>query len=178
MPLKSNFEIMATYNQQTNHNTYTTASKLSAEALARDRGAFFGSIIATLNHILVGDTIWLKRFSQHQANFSSLEYVRGLEPPQSLDAILYTVFDELKTKREAMDKAIVAFTQELTEETLSQPLSYRNTKGQSFTKHFDHLLLHFFNHQTHHRGQVSTLLNQEGLDIGVTDLLVNLPDVK
>ena len=68
------------------------------------------------------------------------------------------------------------FINELQEIDLSQSLTYTNTKGVSFSKPFSQLLLHLFNHQTHHRGQVTTLLNQMTIDIGETDLLMLIDD--
>ena len=176
MSLKSNFELMAEYNQGMNENIYQAASKLSESYLAKDQCAFFGSIINTLNHILVGDTIWLQRFANHLEYFPVLDYVRELETPKSLNTVLYSEFSTLKEKREQMDELIKLFIKELTGEVISEPFSYKNTKGQAFTKNFGHVLQHFFNHQTHHRGQVSTLLFQQGIDVGVTDLLVNIPN--
>ena len=139
---------------------------------------FFGSIINTLNHMLVGDIIWLQRFALHQVHFPTLDYVRALQPPVSLDTVLYSDFNILKEHREKVDSVINLFVSEPTDAALSQPLSYKNTKGLAFNKNFGHILQHFFNHQTHHRGQVSTLLYQQGIDVGVTDLLVNIPSVE
>jgi uncharacterized damage-inducible protein DinB len=178
MSLKSNFELMADYNQGMNNNIYQASSKLSEADLAKNQGAFFGSIINTLNHILVGDTIWLQRFANHLEGFPVLNYVRALETPESLDTILYSELSALKEKREEMDELIKVFTKELTDKVISEPFPYKNTKGQVFIKNFGHILQHFFNHQTHHRGQVSTLLNQNGIDVGVTDLLVNIPNAE
>lgn len=175
MSLKSNFELMASYNQRMNRSTYKAASTLSTDELERDCGAFFGSIIGTLNHILVGDTIWLKRFANHQVAFPALNSVRVIEAPVSLDATLYSQFSALAEARTKMDDLIVQFTSELTDEAISCSLDYSNTKGQRFVKNFGYLLQHFFNHQTHHRGQVSTLLSQAGVDVGVTDLLICIP---
>ena len=173
--MKSNFELMATYNQWINRNIYEAAAGLSEDEIEKDRGAFFGSIIGTLNHILVGDTIWLKRFATHEAVFPSLSYIRALEAPASLDVILYSQLSVLVEARTKMDKVIVQFSLELTDQAMASSLAYRNTKGQPFIKNFGHLLQHFFNHQTHHRGQVSVLLSQAGVDIGVTDLLAGIP---
>ena len=175
MSLKSNFELMASYNQRMNSNTYQAASELSAEQLERDCGAFFGSIVGTLNHILVGDTIWLKRFASHQVVLPTLDYVRDIEAPVALNAALYSQFGELAKARVKMDDVIVQFTAELTDEAIACSLEYSNTKGQPLVKNFGYLLQHFFNHQTHHRGQVSTLLSQAGVDVGVTDLLICIP---
>ena len=115
MSLKSNFELMAEYNQGMNENIYQAASKLSEADLAKNQGAFFGSIINTLNHILVGDTIWLQRFANHLEIFPALDYVRALEAPNSLDTVLYSEFSALKEKREKMDDLIRFFTKDLTD---------------------------------------------------------------
>lgn len=178
MSLKSNFELMADYNQWMNKNIYLATSKLSANDLSENRGAFFGSIIGTLNHVLVGDTIWLKRFADHPLELKTLDYVRSLEKPQFLNAILHHEFKSLERARFNMDAVIKDFVGELSDEALSSNLLYSNTKGEPFSKNFGHLIQHFFNHQTHHRGQVSTLLCQLGIDVGVTDLLVNIPNEK
>ena len=171
MSMKSNFELMASYNQWMNKNLYEAASQLDAGELEKDRGAFFRSIIGTLNHILVGDIIWLKRFVNHEAGFPSLDTIRAVDTPISLDVTLYSKLSALTKVRTIMDEVIMQFASELTDQTIATPLAYSNTQGQTFIKNFGHLLQHFFNHQTHHRGQVSTLLSQAGIDIGVTDLL-------
>lgn len=176
MSLKSNFELMADYNQWMNQSLYQSVSSLSVAELNEDRGAFFGSIMATLNHILVGDTIWLKRFASHPSSLASLEYVRELKKPLSLDTVLYVEFDVLLDARIRMDAVILEFASELTEDALLLPLTYVSSKGDEFTKNFGYLVQHFFNHQTHHRGQVTTLLSQAGVDIGATDLLIKIPD--
>ncbi len=175
--MKSYFELMASYNSWMNKSVYEAASRLGFEECEKDRGAFFGSIIGTLNHILVGDTIWLKRFADHETIFSSLDYVRSIEAPKSLDEKLYSTLAQLETERTNMDKVIVEFASELTDNAIASSLSYKNTNGEPFVKSFGHLLQHFFNHQTHHRGQVSTLLCQAGEDAGITDLVIGIPNV-
>lgn len=176
MSQKVNFRLMATYNQRMNRNVYQAAADLSTEKLVEDAGAFFKSILGTLNHILVGDTIWLQRFAGHPAAFQSLAYLKEMDSPASLDAELYSDLNQLRTAREQMDVAVIDFTEELTESDLSSLLDYRTTAGEPACKNLGHLVQHFFNHQTHHRGQVSTLLSQAGQDIGVTDLLALIPD--
>lgn len=73
MDFKGHFQLMAQYNQRMNHQVYQAATQLSAEQLNQDQGAFFGSISGVLNHILVGDLIWLSRFAQHQVSYQSLK---------------------------------------------------------------------------------------------------------
>jgi len=171
----SNFQLMADYNQWMNRQVYDAAAKLSSRDLASDRGAFFGSVIGTLNHVLVGDVIWLKRFACHPENLNSLNYVRALDSPQSLDSILHSDLSALRKNREKIDAIILQFTDELTPLIVESSLSYRNMKNDPHEKKFGFLIQHFFNHQTHHRGQVTTLLSQLGVSVGVTDLLERIP---
>ncbi len=81
--------LMAKYNEWMNAKLYQTAMRLSGEELVADRGAFFGSILGTLNHIVAGDTIWLRRFATHPANYLALETIRNLPAPAGLDQQLF-----------------------------------------------------------------------------------------
>lgn len=159
-----------------NSQFYDLASRLDASQLSSDRGIYFGSIIGTFNHIVVGDIAWLKRFSQHPNNFRSLEFVRKIEKPASLNSIINDDLVQLRQLRNSLDDCILAFSREIDEYALSTNLTYLNFKGVQSTKPLKLLMLHFFNHQTHHRGQVSSLFSQMELDIGVTDLLMEIPN--
>ena len=176
MSLKSQFELLAAYNQWMNSKIYKAAGNLSATDLAKDRGAFFGSILGTLNHILVGDTIWLKRFATHPSCFNSLRAVADLQSPTSLDQIIFDDLRSLTERRMWLDLQIIDWIAGLSESDLNFVLSYHNTQGIPANKRYSSLVLHFFNHQTHHRGQVSTLLTQACVDLGVTDLLAQIPE--
>ncbi|MFC3285043.1 DinB family protein [Litchfieldella rifensis] len=176
MSLKHHFELMASYNQWMNSKVYEAASRLNETDLVKDRSAFFGSILGTLNHIVVGDTIWLKRFATHPSCTTSLREVADLPSPTSLDQIVSNDFRSLSEHRVFLDEKIIDWISELSDSDLDYVLSYHNTEGVAVNKRFSSLLLHFFNHQTHHRGQVSTLLSQAGEDIGVTDLLELIPE--
>ncbi len=176
MTLLKQIRLMAKYNQWMNQSLYQATAKLPIEKLELDKKAFFVSIIGTLNHIIVGDIIWLKRFTTHPANHTQLEPLRNIEQPQSLDQILYANFDELSKQRRNLDNIIINWCNELTEADLSYHLEYKDTKGVPAIREFGSLIFHFFNHQTHHRGQVTTLLFQEGVDVGVTDLLTLIPN--
>jgi uncharacterized damage-inducible protein DinB len=168
--------LMAAYNEWMNARLYEAAAKLSPAELAAERKAFFGSILGTLNHLVVGDTIWLKRFAEHPARHAALEPVRALERPKALAQVLFTDFGALSAHRRMLDGVIVRWAGELSDADLEHVLGYASMKGVVSHKRFFDLLMHFFNHQTHHRGQVSTLLSQAGVDVGVTDLLVLIPD--
>lgn len=176
MELLPQLQLLSRYNQWMNQKVYGAASTLNEYVLRADKGAFFGSINGTLNHILVADLIWLKRFATHPTHHRILDSLRETPQPQTLDVILYDRFDELSQARQKLDELIVDWCQQLTEADLDFKLPYRNMKGEAMTKEFGSLLLHFFNHQTHHRGQVTTLLSQAGVDVGVTDLGDMLPN--
>lgn len=168
--------LMAQYNRWMNSRLYEAASTLTEAQLVLDRGVFFGSILATLNHLAVADTIWLRRFAAHPACHATLEPVRQLPAPRSLDQLLYPDLAQLTAYRIRLDDLIIKWADEVQEADLDHVLHYANTKGVVSDKRFFSLLMHFFNHQTHHRGQVTTLLSQAGLDVGVTDLLALIPN--
>ena len=176
MSLKGHFELLSNYNQWMNSKVYEAAAHLTAIDLAKDRGAFFSSLLGTLNHIVVGDTIWLKRFATHPSCLNSLREVADLRNPTSLDELVFEDLGSLSEHRIWLDREIIKWISELSESDLDFVLSYHNTKGIPAKKRYSSLVLHFFNHQTHHRGQVSTLLSQAGVDIGVTDLLTQIPE--
>jgi uncharacterized damage-inducible protein DinB len=175
MSLREHVVLMAKYNASMNAQVYATAAKLPAEALAADRGAFFKSILGTMNHLVVADHIWLKRFALHPSKHAELAPVADLVMPSSLDQILFPDFAALRAHRQMLDRMISAWAGVLSEADLDVALDYKNTKGLPFRKNFGSVVMHFFNHQTHHRGQISTLLMQAGQDVGVTDLLVLVP---
>lgn len=177
MQLKQHVCLMAEYNEWMNEKLYTSASKLSAEQLAENKGAFFGSIIGTLNHITVGDTIWLKRFASLLTTHDELNSIRQLRQPKSLDEVLFNSLSELKTRRDLLDKTFSKLASSLSEAELAQSVNFQSITGIEFTKNLFSLLMHVFNHQTHHRGQVTTMLSQSGIDVGVTDLFVLIPNL-
>jgi uncharacterized damage-inducible protein DinB len=185
MSRSSHAQLMASYNSWMNRKLYQAAGALPADELARDRGAFFGSLLGTLNHLVAGDTVWLKRFAAEAATspalspaaFAALAPVRALAMPASLDAPLFDALAPMAAHRAWLDGVITAWAAALTEADLGSTLHYARMNGDSHAKPLFDVLLHFFNHQTHHRGQASTLLSQAGVDLGVTDLLMLIPEV-
>ncbi len=177
------FQLMAQYNLRMNAQVYEAASQLSAEDLACDMGAFFKSILGTLNHIMVGDLFWLNRFSllhrDDSKQFASLQTaLQAFPKPNALNQILFEDFSELHKIRKYLDAAIQAWlTTDTSEQDFTLDLTYHNSKGEGATRDFGELVSHLFNHQTHHRGQVSTLLSQKGVDMGGTDYLVDIPSL-
>jgi uncharacterized damage-inducible protein DinB len=175
MPTREDIVLLASYNASMNTKLYAAAATLPKEVLIADRGAFFGSVLGTLNHIVAGDTIWLRRFMAHPSDFPSLKAMVDIPASANLAHMYSDDLDSLLEHRVRLDAIIEALAAEVSDRDLAQPLLYRNSRG-NFRKTFGSLLLHLFNHQTHHRGQASTLLSQSNVDIGVTDLLQWIPD--
>lgn len=177
MDMPQHIRLLADYNRWMNDRLYEACAQLDAAELATDRGAFFGSILGTLNHLLVGDIVWLQRLARHPRGFAALDGIAAMPCPPSLDAILDTSLAGLRQQRRDMDRAIIDWSRDIVEADLDHALSFHSMNGTARRKHYGTLVLHLFNHQTHHRGQVTTLLSQRGIDVGVTDLLALIPEI-
>jgi uncharacterized damage-inducible protein DinB len=148
----------ARYNRLANETLYEACAALSDGERRRDLGAFFGSIHGTLNHLLLGDRIWMTRFEG------------GSHPSTGLGVALHDDFAALRAARAVMDARIEAFFSALPAGFAAGTIRYLNNSGFDSEDPLDVLLPHFFNHQTHHRAQVHTLLSQLGRDPPVLDL--------
>lgn len=172
------FTLMARYNRWMNEKLFAAAAGLDAQALSQDRGAYFGSILGTLNHLVTGDLIWMKRFAEHEALRQSLRpALKDMPTPTRLDQACFQDLDALWRCRQRLDEAILDFGCTVGALPPSAVLDYANLKGVPNRRNLQALAIHFFNHQTHHRGQATTLLLQAGVDPGVTDLLMLLPEL-
>jgi len=150
---------MARYNEWMNRRLYALCAGIDDAERRRDRGAFFGSIHRSLDHIVYADLAFLSRFTGTPARVPELR------------ATLYEDFGALREARAALDARLLEWAPTLSEAWLAQDLTY-TSKVDGVTRTVPRWILvaHVFNHQTHHRGQVTTLLSQMGLDIGSTDL--------
>ncbi|MFL5255924.1 MAG: DinB family protein [Rhodopila sp.] len=149
--LKAYFDQLAQYNRWANRRLYDDAASLPEEDRKRPVGLFFGSVHATLNHLLVADYIWMRRMT-------------GEGPqPERLNQILHEDFTELRAAREQEDGRILEFVTLLDEPGYDRILEYQNSTGRTFQQKLGPALAHFFNHQTHHRGQVHAGLTILGM---------------
>jgi uncharacterized damage-inducible protein DinB len=148
---KSHFEQFAAYNHWANNRLYDEAARLPDEARRRDVGLFFKSLHGTLNHLLVADRIWLRRLT-------------GDGPqPARLNEVLFDDFGALRAARQAEDMRITRFVQSLNETDFESAFEYRTLGGKVHTQRRCESLSHFFNHQTHHRGQAHAALTILGV---------------
>jgi uncharacterized damage-inducible protein DinB len=161
--------VLSRYNHWMNEKLYSVAERLSDAERKQDRGAFFKSIHATLNHVLLADRVWMARFTGAPLQSDWL----GSGGVPALDRELYAGFQELRAERNKTDGEIEAWVLSLSAEQLSANFSYAR-KDVVYESPLWWGVAQLFNHQTHHRGQVTTLLMQAGHDPGVTDLIAML----
>lgn len=143
--------MFAAYNAWANRRLYDAASELTEEEFRRDVGAFFKSMMGTLNHLVAADRIWMKRFTGEG------------EPPASLDAIIEPDLTKLRALRETEDRRIIDWIGGLSPEAIAGRFTYMTvTDMRTVSQRLSPALDHFFNHQTHHRGQAHMILTVLG----------------
>ncbi len=174
--LLDNYRFVTRYNRWINERLYVACEQLSDAERKQDRGAFFGSIHRTLNHLVVTDQVWLRRFARSGVeNGLRFEMLEGdpITIPEAcqLDAVPFDDWAALKAKRIQLDDAIQSWTAGMPADYPLMQMGYCNSRGTRRDHPVWQAMTHLFNHQTHHRSQVITLLTQAGVDIGVTDML-------
>lgn len=157
--MKAHFQTFAAYNAWANARLYESCARLSEAEYKKPRPAFFKSLHGALNHILLGDRIWLWRLLGE-----------AHEPPP-LDTELYKDLASLRAARIEQDTAISAFIDGLNEGQFASITVYRNMSGGEFRDRISEILAHVFNHQTHHRGQVHDQLSQTSVEPPPLDLI-------
>lgn len=159
--------LMAAYNAEMNQRLYSAADGLTEAQRREDRGAFFGSIHATLSHLVWGDSTWMSRFAGWPAPGGG---IKG-------STALYADWAAMRAARADLDARIVAWAAALDADWLSGALVWHSgATGREMSRPRWVLLTHFFNHQTHHRGQAHALVTGFGAATGDTDLPFILPD--
>ena len=160
--MKPHYEMFARYNRWANERVYASAARLPESDYKADRGAFFGSLHGTLNHILVADRIWLRRLTGEG------------DMPGRLNALLYDDLAGLAAARMKEDARLGTYVSALGEDDFAGTVTFRSTQGVESTQPRGAVLAHVFNHQTHHRGQAHALLTGLGQEGPVLDLMAFL----
>jgi len=161
--------MMAAYNAEMNRRVFACAAGLTDAQRRADHRAFWGSIHGTLNHILWADRMWMSRFCGSPAPSEGMRE----------GAALYEDFDALRAARTETDAAIVAWAAGLDAAWLAEDLVWWSFGTRSEQRRPRVVVVvHFFNHQTHHRGQAHALLTAYGKDTGDTDLPIVLRDLE
>lgn len=142
------FRMLARYNRIANARLYQQCGQLDAAEYRKERQGSFGSIHGLLNHLVLGDRIWMARFSG------------GGHTTPPLNSILFESFAELRSARAEQDEEIEAFFERVDEGFMERRFTYVNNQGKDYVETATVAVLHFFNHQTHHRGQVHVMVSQ------------------
>jgi uncharacterized damage-inducible protein DinB len=149
--MKEHIQLLARYNRLANEQLYEACAALSDEQYREQRRVSFGSIHGLLNHILLADRIWMGRFKG------------GGKTTPPLNTVLFEKFEDLRGARVRDDREMGEFFASVDGEFFAKTISYVNSRGQAYTDPVLPSVLHMFNHQTHHRGQVHVMLSQAGL---------------
>jgi uncharacterized damage-inducible protein DinB len=158
----SRWQLLADYNAWMNERLYAVCGAMSDDERKLNRGAFFKSIHSTLNHLVWADRNWMTRLAG-----------KSYSPVVSLGTDIFAAFDDLRAARAALDAEITAWATSLTDEQLNAPYTFVSRAGNmTRVQPTWSFVSHMFNHQTHHRGQLTTLLSQAGLSYGDTDVLL------
>jgi len=162
--------VLARYNAHVNAEMNGVLATLTPEDWTKERGGFYPSFHKLAAHLYTADLAWLVRFTGLRP-FKSLKG-DPFDFPPSPGEVPFTAFEDYVSKRKVLDAAFVAFAAELTDADLAAELSYRNFRGEALTKPFGALVVHTFNHQTHHRGMVALYLDQMGVENDFSNLSV------
>jgi len=176
MNLASNFKMLSIYNMRMNAQLLECCRDLSAEKLAEDTKTFFPSIISYWNHLMFGDLIMMTRLGVNEIGSLSATDLEHFPKPASTKDIYFSNFSDLERVRREIDKLILEWCSTLTDKDCERVLTYRTTEGHQISKRASDVIQHMFNHETHHRGQLTCILSLYGVDYGFTDLPMIVPE--
>ncbi len=172
MSLAKNFIMMSLYNKRINKQLMDCCLALPQRVLKQESRSFFSNIISYWNHILFGDLILLRRLAANEVGQLNSADFEQFPSPKSPQDIYHHDLAELVSLRLQVDELIERYCANLTEDDCEKFITYKTTEGDSITKAVADITQHLFNHQTHHRGQLTCLLSQFGVDYGCMDLPV------
>jgi uncharacterized damage-inducible protein DinB len=175
MDLPSNFRMLALYNQRMNQQLLSVCKQLTQKQLHQETKAFFPSIMAHWNHIMFGDLIMLQRLVANDVVSVDVLVLQQLPIAKSVNDIFASTLDELMPLRSLLDSVYIDVTDSFTASRCKQVVTYTTTEGKIIERSVGAFCQHIFNHQTHHRGQLTCVLSQFGVDFGCTDLPIIVP---
>jgi uncharacterized damage-inducible protein DinB len=173
---RATFLMLARYNQLINARLLRSSATLSEERLNRDTGGFFGSIIAHWNHIMFADLIMFRRIADNRLGADYLREIATFPRSVAPTDIYYRDLGTFARRRSDLDEIILDWTRGVASRDFDATLSFVSTEGNAVRIVACDLLQHIFMHQIHHRGQITCLLSQNGVDYGSIDLPVLVPE--
>jgi uncharacterized damage-inducible protein DinB len=163
------FILLAKYNSLTNTEMNKHISGINNTEWKKEFGGYYKSIKALCNHIYIADFNWLKRF----ALLRSFKYLENplFENNYSWDSNVFDTINEYLNRRDELDLIIKSLIDEMVQDDLNKTLKYQNWKGETEERNIAGILLHIFNHQTHHRGMISLYLEFVGKENDFSNLV-------
>ena len=162
--MKELFVLLARYNQYADGKVFSILQSLPEESLNKDEGSYFTSLMGLLNHNLVATLLWLNRFRRSSHSFPALANpVLDFNRPDP-GKLLHPSLNELRKRQEDVNHVLLDFAGDLTDAVLAQEIVYTDPKGNEARRIIWQGLLHLFNHQTHHRGQISQILDAQKIE--------------
>jgi uncharacterized damage-inducible protein DinB len=161
---KNDIKYIFDYNRWANGTILDAVSKLTPEQFTKDLQSSHRSVRDTMAHILAAEWIWLERW-------------KGVSPKALLDPAEFPTVESVRTRLSEVENECAGFIHGLTDEALTQAVTYTNTKGERWTYSLGQMLQHVANHSSYHRGQVTTMLRQLGVEPLPVDLLVFMDSI-
>ena len=168
--------MLSLYNSRMNAQLLRCCKTLPSDKLEQNTHTFFPIIISYWNHILFGDLIMLNRLVENETSALRPADLAFFPTPTNTRDIYFVDIQEIEIVRKKLDKLIVEWCSTLSYQDCENTLRYTTTEGVEMSKTTADVVLHMFNHQTHHRGQLTSILSLYGADYGCTDLLVIVPE--
>ena len=178
MAFVKNFKLLSVYNQRLNKQLLDCCSSMTKELLEKESHSFFPNIMSYWNHILFGDQILLRRLADNNIAGLTFEDLAGLPKAQAPNDMYCATISEVSTLRKKVDNIIIRYCESLTDTMCDQVIRYQTTEGDNIEQYVGVITQHMFNHQAHHRGQLTCVLSQFGVDYGCTDLPIIIADIK
>ena len=166
---KAVLELMARYNKAANEKMDKVIKTLTPIEWNKDLGGFFKSIRGNCSHMYICDYVYMQRFMTFRDFKINDDHF--LDKTYSFKDVLFENINEYFPMREEMNRRIIDFCSEITEQDLPKNLSFKNSHGDTINKNFGGVVLHFLNHNTHHRGGISVYLEQLGKENDFNSLM-------
>ena len=161
--------LLAKYNKTTNDKMNAYIKKLTDEQWKQEFKTFYKSIKLICNHIYIADFAWLKRLS----TLREFKYINDVifQTNIGFDQVILNGIDNYIEKRNILDDKILQYANEIKDEDMTNQCHYKDSHGKEYTRNYGGSILHMFNHETHHRGMISILMEEMGIDNDYSNLI-------
>jgi uncharacterized damage-inducible protein DinB len=168
---RRHFSCLARYNRGANESLIGHLAALKADGIAAPRGSYFGSVQGILDHVIMCDINWLRRFRELFPKDESLNRPRLSPPGHAWTEYEFTDFDDYRRERAVVDAIFEDWIASADTSRFGEILAYSDSHGIPKRYYFRDAVDHVFNHQTHHRGQVSQILDELGIKHDFSNLI-------